>query len=241
MPNEDLFADDFVVDPNKNYLEELVGEGKKFSSPEELARGKAEADAHIARIEAEQNRLRSDLNTRISLEEFLDQIRTNPPLPARSNDDEPHQREPGTDKSVTAEEIERLLEMKLSQKDQERRAQSNTNAVRQKLQETYGPSYAQHVKKQAEELGVSEQYIRDLAATSPSVLYRLLGIDKAKDDVFSAPPRSQSTNIPSVKGKGKSYYDKIYEEKPSEYWSPKIQNEIFERVKEIGIEAFNKS
>ena len=42
--NTDLFdgAKDLgTFDPDKNYLEELVGEGKKFRSVDELAKGKA--------------------------------------------------------------------------------------------------------------------------------------------------------------------------------------------------------
>ena len=39
-----------TVDPNKNYLTELVGDGKKFKTQEELARGKYESDLYLSLI-----------------------------------------------------------------------------------------------------------------------------------------------------------------------------------------------
>src|SRR4029450_8159059 len=72
----DLFSDesDINVDPNKNYLEELVGEGKKFKTPEDLARGKAESDSFIERLQKELHGLRNELKSRLQLEEVVDRI-----------------------------------------------------------------------------------------------------------------------------------------------------------------------
>ena len=50
---EDLFQTNTTLefDPNSNYVEQLVGEGKKFTDPNKLAFGKLQADQHIERIQ----------------------------------------------------------------------------------------------------------------------------------------------------------------------------------------------
>src|SRR6478752_10635011 len=72
--------DPVQIDPNKNYLEELVGEGRKFKSPEELARGKAESDLYIEHMKGRMDELRQDYtklhneyNAGPKLKETLDQ------------------------------------------------------------------------------------------------------------------------------------------------------------------------
>jgi hypothetical protein len=241
MPTDDLFADALFIDPNKDYLVELVGEGKKFSTPQELARGKAEADAHVTRLEDEQRRLREELATRIKYEEFLDKLNTSPP----SNPPAPQGEPPAKDTSVKPEEIERLLEQKLNQRESQKTAEQNLTLVVNKLQEVLGPNYAQHLKKQTTELGMTEQAVRNLAASNPKVLFKLLGIgEKPQDNLFMSPPRSQMTFTPTGGSSGKrgfSYYEEIRKKDNSLYWSPKIQNEMFNACKEMGIDDFNNS
>src|SRR5882762_1576622 len=48
------------LDSNKAYLEQLVGEGKKFKTAEDLARGKAESDSFIEIMKARMDELRAD-------------------------------------------------------------------------------------------------------------------------------------------------------------------------------------
>src|SRR5688572_12541162 len=59
-------------------LEQLVGEGKKFADAEALAKCKAESDAFIETLKREQAELRRELDTRLSLEDFLDQQKATP-------------------------------------------------------------------------------------------------------------------------------------------------------------------
>lgn len=240
MPNN-LFADDSLpfVDPNKDYYEELVGEGRKYADNQAFARSRVEADLHIARLEDEQKRLREDLATRIGYETFLDQLKKTPlntqapQLPV----------EPAKEPSaITPADIERLLEQKMQQHEYSRNAQQNLNIVKAKLQEVYGPSYAQRLKLATQELQMSEQFVEGLAQSNPKALFRLLNIDAqpTKDNLFQAPPRSEfSPSSSATKGRGDSYYNDIYKKNPNLYWTPKIQNEIFERIKEIGIDAYN--
>lgn len=239
MPN--LFASnpDLIVDPDKDYYPELVGEGKKYPSNTELARSRVEADAYIARLEQETSGLREELSTRLKYEDFLDKLKS---APLGSNQQPQIDDDPDTGKTaITEQELDAIVSNKLKQLKNEETANSNLNLVQQKLQEVYGPNYAQHLKRKTQELDMSESFVQGLAASNPKALFRLLEVDQeTKPNLFSAPPKSHVTStLPKGNTKGDSYYEKLRKEKPSEYWSPKVQNEIFEQIKLLGEAYYN--
>lgn len=241
--NTDLFASDdiFNIDPDKDYLEEFVGESKKYKTPKELAYAKAHADATIEQLKTEQNELRSELQTRLNLEKFLDQLKTS--VPQRSNDDSQDHRETDQDKSVMSpEDLERLVVTKLNQLESQKSATQNIDVVRNKLREVYGPNYAQKLKSQAVELGMTEQELQAVAARSPNAAFKLLGLDtKRTTEDFTSPPRSQVMSLPRGEKRGFNYYEDIRKKNVHEYFSPKIQNEMFEARKQMGAESFYNS
>ena len=144
------------------------------------------------------------------------------------------------------EDLERLLEQKLSQHEQQRTALQNLAKVKAKLAEVYGPNHAQHLRRQAAELEVSEQFLQNMAQANPKALFKLLGIGEVEtgESLFETPPKNQlntTTGLPKGQVRGDSYYEEIRKNRPNEYWTPKIQNEIFERIKEMGAEKFSSS
>jgi hypothetical protein len=80
---------------NVNPLEALVGEGKKFKTAEDLARGKLEADNFVKQLQTELATLREDLNGRIKLEEFMDRLEKTPTATANGNSQNTTSNEPG--------------------------------------------------------------------------------------------------------------------------------------------------
>lgn len=239
MPETDLFSDNFIVDPNTNYLEQLVGDGKKFSSPEELARGKAESDAFIARLENEAHQLRNELNTRIKYEEFIDKLNS---IPLDTKQDNQPAEPPKDLSAMSPQEIERLVEQKLSQKDLQTKADNNIDIVKAELLKNLGPNYAQHLDRQITELGMSREQLYALAASSPKSVFKLLGFGEDRPrNMYDTPPRSSVSSVPNVGKKGYSYYDDLRKKDLRTYFSPKIQNEMFARIKDMGEEAFYNS
>lgn len=240
MPT-DLFSSTTLstVDPDKDYYEELVGPGKKYADQKAFARSRIEADIHIARLEDEQKRLRDELTTRLDYANFLDQLKKSPIAPAAITLP-PETKEPT---GTTTEDIERLLDQKMQQREEARSAEHNLNIVDAKLTEVLGPNYVQALTKQASELGVTQQFIKNLAAANPKALYRLLGIDEKpkSDNFFQAPPRNEF-NLPGKPStvRGDSYYENIRKTNLNLYWTPKIQNELHNAVERMGVEEFNK-
>lgn len=238
-----LFNDDasFEIDPSKNYLEELVGEGKKFQTPAELARGKAESDLFISRLLQEKEEMRNELTTRIKYEEFLDKL--NSVKPQSNTPQEPPEGERRQDTSaLSPEELERFVMSKINQLDVQKTATQNLNIVEDKLRQVYGPNASQKLRQQAQELGMSEDELKNLASRNPKALFKLLGVDEQRPvDRFTTPPNSQISALPQGGKRGKSFYDEIFNKDRDRYFSASVQKEIFETMKTMGIEEYNKS
>lgn len=236
--------------PNKNYLEDLVGEGKKFKTPEELARGKAEADAFIKRLQDEAAGLRQELSTRQTLEQLMDKMAaekgTQQTNPQSYNQDSEGGEGKGTVKSLTEEDIARLVEERLSTAEKARIHTSNLETVKKALESSFGSDYVTHLKAKASELGVSEDYLNNMAKETPKAFLKLVeasGEPRGTPNGLFSPPPSHS--LPSSNNKGfsptgqrkHSWYENLRKSNPTEYWSPSTQNRMHQEALSLG-EAF---
>jgi hypothetical protein len=242
----DLFADDDTevqIDQSKNYLEELVGEGKKFKSPEDLARGKFESDAFIARLQNEMKGLRSELNTRLKLEEVVDKI-TASRSESPSNDGN-QSREPDVDKSaLSPDDVRELISKQLTDSEKQAQRARNTAFVEQKCQEAFGPTFRRTLKDRAAALNVGEQFLKDMAADQPKAFLTLMDVREQREvnsTATTAPRTSVNTNAlgfqPDAGVKRKSHYDAIRAKDPRRYWSVSVQQEMHSEAQKQG-EAF---
>lgn len=224
----------------QSYAELLVGEGKKFKDLESLARGKHEADQFIARLLKEQNELRKDMEARLSLEELVSKIGSN--TSGGANSQQPQSASEGrnnenSDNSHTKTvDINELVEAAIGRKQTELARQANLATVEAELKATWGSDYANKLRKAVETLGVSPDFIDDVAAKAPKAAVALLlggEPSKSKGTVNAAPVRS-SVNTQGMASasndasRSKEYYSKLRKENPKAYWSPKVQMEIHE-------------
>lgn len=238
-----------AADPNKNWLEELVGEGKKFKDPNELARGKAEADAFIERLKREQEELRTELNTRLTLEQYLDKMGSNANQNQNGRSDPPPNEPNGDGSNTTAlkpEDIERLIETKVSEREKQRIQSQNRAEVKQKLTEAFGNDYISKLKEVGGALGLSAERLDEMAAESPKAFLKLVGADTApqnqqrKPDSLFVPPTGQTTQTRTVSGdRTKSYYDTLKKNDPKNYWSAAVQNQMHKDALRLGENFFD--
>jgi hypothetical protein len=250
--SDDHQSDDLPpTDPHKNYFEELVGEGKKFKTPEELARGKAEADAFIERLKREQEALRQELNTKLSMEEYVDRLRTSSqPNNSRSDPplNEPNGGEGGDNgkTQLKPEDIEALIEQKVTARERARIQQQNQETVKQKLIESFGNDYISKLKEAASTLGLTPEDMDAMAKDRPKAFLKLVGADNAQpqskpntNSLFT-PPSGNATAPRQVSGdRTKSYYDEIKQKDPKRYWSPAVQNSLHQDALRLGEKFFD--
>lgn len=229
------------TDPNKNYLEELVGEGKKFKTPEDLARGKYEADQMIShknqqfdQLREDYLKLREEYTSRAKLEDLVDQLAQRQLASSESNTQNTNE---ASKPSIDPKEIESLVSSKIQEFELSKKQTENFNQVRSRLSERYGNNYQSVLKEQIEQLGLTEMFVNDLARNHPQVLYKTLGLDQPKSsEQFQAPPRSQRNDsfAPSTQKRTWSYYQKMRKENPKLWLDNKTQTQMLKDRVELG-------
>ncbi len=229
------------VDPNKNYLAELVGDDKKFKTPEELAKGKYIADQYIEVLKKRQDemradylKLREDNTAKASLEDLLKQMEQR-----LASNEQPNVKE--EDKpTFDPKQIESLVSTKIQEHEVNRRQVDNFNMVRSKLQERYGKNYKNVVEQQIEDLGITEAELNDMAHRQPKVLIRTLGLDKQPEpqQQFQTPPTgSQRRDTFTPKGAEKrtwSYYQNLKKTNPELWFDRKTAVQMQEDAIALG-------
>jgi hypothetical protein len=234
-----------VVDPAKNYLEELVGEGKKFKSPEDLARGKFEADnVFIPRLQKELEELRQELNTRMTLEQYMEKMTAAPMGTSRETPTQPAANTSTASQSEGSpfkpEDIEELVSKKIEERERERVQRQNLQEVQAALIGAFGNDYVNKLTETAQTLGLDKQTLDHLAKTQPKAFFRLVGIENMKEKpqdmgLFTPPATRQSTSFaPQTQVKNQSFYSNLRKTDPKTYWSPSTQNQMHVDAARLG-------
>lgn len=246
--NTDLFADPEINDididipdttDEKNYLEELVGEGKKYKDPQALAKSRVKADEFIEQLKRENAGLRQDLNQRVKMEEFLgkmEQVSREAPI----KDQEQLGSEPESERTaIKPEDLEPVVERIYEAREARAARQQNLAEVKSDLLKTYGPNYASKVREIGASIGMDDSAIQEMAAQRPKAFAKLFGLNRpANNELFEAPPRS-SVNVEGFKpsaagGKNYAYFEAMRQKEPRKYWSPSVQNEMHRLATQYG-------
>lgn len=243
---------DKTKDDNKNYLDLLVGDGKKFKDVEALARGKYESDQYIPvliksldeqreemeRLRKEYLELKQEYDSRARLDDLLDNLDKSPntrsdTLPNAAND----VKQP----TIDPKEIESLVSRKIQEHEMTRKEQENFNLVRDRLKERFGDNYQNILKESMEALGLGENFVNELARKHPQVFFKTFGIDSnnSSREQFLPPPSSSNlsaTFSPKTEKRTWSYYQKMKRENPTLYWDPKTRVQMHRDALTLGDE-----
>lgn len=216
----------------------LVGEDKKFKTPEDLAKGKMESDQFIEQLKTEAKQLREELERRPTKEELLDTIRAS--------------QKDGTDNQdgLDAEAVRKLINEQVTAYDSEKLATKNIETAAQRMVDLYGAKAGEETVKRARELGMSVEELKQLSARSPQAFYNVMGLDSnasrdtTNKDIDSnidtekfKPPGGDNSNMDNPKTWAD--FEALRKSNPKKYFSPKVQNEIFKLRKEKGEGFYN--
>lgn len=236
-------SDAFQVDPQEPVevkFENLVGEGKKYRDQDAVAKAVVEKDQFIERLKQETAEMREALAKREKEASFIDRLDELTKAKLLERQDPPAHDRADTDATAVppVEQIEKVIEAREAKKARD----SNLAQTVNRLQELYGDDYKRHVSKQAQAMGMSTQELTDLAARSPAAFFRTLGVDVPRQDAFNPPPKS-TLSAPSTQSgmKNYSYYQKMRAEKgEAHYFTPSVQNEMWNSLKQLGEAEFYK-
>lgn len=221
-----------------SYRDRLVGEDKKFKTDEDLARGKLEADAFIERLQKENQEMRQELSTRTTLEQLIaknEQLKKNDATNEQPIITAPERSETSpTQPTITAEQIAALVKKTMTDEQRSNTATQNVKYCVDELKKVWGPAYVTKLESVAAELGLEKAYMDNLAQTAPKALLALVGAKKQGSEAERLPASFQRSTVQNTQmksgGKDWAYYTELRRTKPSEYYSPRIQNEIHNRT-----------
>lgn len=216
---------DDPIDEDKDYFNELVGEGKKYKDTQAVAKAIVHKDGHIKRVETENAELREQLQQARStkrMEEMLDQLASLQKETTPSNVDTPS-REPEKVNTLSEQDVEKILD----RKEQLRQRQANADVVVDRLTKVYGASFPDHVATQARNLGMSVQQLDELAQMNPQAFFKLMDLPQGKEQAReTAPPRSTSGFAPTATRKNWWYYEEMRKNDKKRYDTIAVQNEM---------------
>ena len=262
MSKENLFSNENDNTPtppdveDKNYLEDLVGEGKKFDSPEALARGKAQSDAFIEQLKREQKELREALAESKSIEEHLNDLRSavvghnkkEENISAMTPDLNEGNKPPETpaQKTPSPDDIRSMVEQEVSRRTTQAQVEANLDSVISEAKRVHGDNYKQELSRKATELGSTPDEMFEIAQKNPSLFKSVMGLT---GEAQGKPPANrvfESVNTEALRsqhnsGPNKKYSDftEMRKTDPQKYFSPEVQNEMFRLAQEIGPEFLN--
>lgn len=238
----------------EKYFDHLVGEGKKFKDPEELAKGKWESDNYITTLEKQLDTLRVELDKRETADEIADRIRSQladrTPSNSQANqrggengddDDDLNKTNKGFD-GLSKEDLIKLLDERLEQKDKLTKAQRNRQEVTKVLEERVGATAKKFLQDKAVELGVSLEYLQQQAEVSPKAFYNLVGLNQQSTQQRGFSPPSSSVNTATLdtgtQVRNNAYYEKMFKENPKLRFDPKITVQMHKDAQRMGLDKF---
>lgn len=209
--------------PPQNYLEELVGEGKKFKTTEELAKGKYESDRYIKHKDQEFDELREDaLKWRadsVAKARFDEYVKTH----NGKSDDTTHTPVDNVQPSVDPSKIKELVSQEWSLLKTQERETENLTRVDTILKERFGDNARSILKDKMNTLNLSQDDLKFLAKKSPDAVINALGLNQ-REDFYQAPPRGSVRSdsfTPKTELRDAVYWEKMRSTNSKEYFSPK--------------------
>lgn len=222
--------------PTPSLVDQLVGEGKKFKTVEALAAAKSESDRFIDELKGELATLREDFSKRSASLDQLDELRTEiQRLKQLQQTTNATPRDTNTTPSLTDERIQAIVAETITANERKATVTQNIQEAVDTAVKAYGTTEAatKAVQDKAQELRVTTEYLQNIAATSPSAFFKVMGLDGApgKSDTNIIPKGSINTEvIPTTGGLlkpgTKAYFDNIRKTNKEKYFSPAITAQI---------------
>ncbi len=162
--------------PTSNPFDDLLGKivrddgTPKYASAEAAMTALAASQDHIKVIEAEIAELKEKDSKAVAMADILEEVKRGQ-APA----------DPATPIAAQSpEDIAALVDTTIERRATEATAQANAETVQATLTKKFGTVEAagQAYLKAAADLGVSKDFIDDIARTSPGALFQLMGLDK---------------------------------------------------------------
>lgn len=211
------------VTANPGLVDTLVGEGKKYKTPDDLAYSKLAADAHIKRIAEENAALRKALEEKQALEALVAELRgtttkTEQAISSQTGDESAQAIDPKT--------LVDQVRAQLKQEQDEQEYARNRDTVKRTIIAALGPNFQGELRNRLASAGLDESTANTLANKNPNAFLKLIDVNPGTTRGTPPPPapmtRVNNTELPTGSGeRTKSYWDGV--------------------KKQMGVKAFNEN
>lgn len=217
-------------------------EDVKDLEPEVALKRLVDSQNYIAVLKAENAEARKSEERTVALEEAIRQLTEQSKQSANNSDGEtppgdvpPNEQNEST---IKMEDIEQLVQTKISQTEQQRIVEANVQKVMTKMKEVWGNNYFQTLTAKAAELNSTPEQLNQLAATAPDVFIQAIGLNAPRQEApISAPNSVMNTSISpgnTSNVRDWNYYQKMRKENPAQYRSGTTQMQMIEDIKALG-------
>lgn len=224
QPNKDVFnTDPAKKDTPKDLISELVGDGKKYKTVEELARGRLEADVHIARLETEAKDLREKVAKAASVEDVLAAVKAN----AASAKDTPDPKDtPATGVSLTAEQVAKIVAEQVTGLRTKEVRDANRLKANAEMVKLFGEK-AQEVYLKEASTPELQAVLKELAEVNPDKFVAMFTPKDVKSQDLDKGGKNTAalnlTQLGTLQQGTQAYYAELRRKEPKKYYSPAVQ------------------
>ena len=215
-------------DDNHTSFDTLVGEGKKFTDKESLAKGKLESDKYIENLENQVKEQKEELGKRDTAEEIAKQLRNE-----RQQESTP---EPvNTTQVMTKEEVAGIVRSTMTDLESSRTVRENVLEAQKQFKSVHGEKTDEVLRTKATELGMTSEQLGDIAGKSPTAFAKMVGLDQKTEMSSDQSPMQGDQNTEalkihhsneSLKEGSRDYWNAKRKELGEKYWTPSIQQKV---------------
>lgn len=224
--------------PQESFLQKLVeAKGENWRDPETLAKGKLEADGYIKTLEDQLNQMREDIKKQDYQAQILEQLQNkatdSTTVETATPNNNGSTETQNTTASLSENDLESLVEKTLVKREKDSVVKQNLSQVDQELVNSFGTEAEAKVREKAQELGMSMERLRDIAAESPAAFFSLIGQpQKTFNPMVQGSVRTEGVNMQASNVRNWQYYQSLRRENPNQYYTPKVQQQLMQdRVK----------
>ena len=215
---------------------------------EGLAKGKYESDLFIQKLQREQAEMRKELETRLSLEAYLEKTMNSASkapqaAPDRSNIEGTTLIEASAGNAGLSEaQIAELIRKTLSTETKRSTQTQNIESTKTAMEAAWGQNYSAKLAAKANELGLGKDFLNNLAAESPKAFLSLMEVKPVSqiDNSYSPPVSSvrPGDSKAPIGVKNQTYYAALKKADPKTYWLAKTQAEMHREALRLGDSFF---
>lgn len=234
----DPFGSETLQDDNNSEvavtLEDLVGDGRKYKDPNELAKAYHHADSYIEQLKAKQ----AEKDARLKVLEDMLEARNNKNAPNNANEP-PAGIEPpsqGNAPKVPEADLSELVRKELEAANAQATKAKNINEAAEAMNRHYGSAAKaqEAIRQRAQDLGVSPEWLRDVAAQSPKAFLSSMGVNLNAQSNQTPGYQPEVVIRSGPNTKNFTYWEEMRKTNPKLYYSAEMRKQLMDSAKELG-------